>query len=82
VLYNLVNLDYLITKYDITTYSTINFYDPLSISFSGLDTTDQLIWWEQLLFGNRRSQLYINIVMGIVFSLHPMTMILGWFFLF
>jgi hypothetical protein len=77
-----VNLDYLITKYDVTTYSTITFYDPLGVAFSDLDTTEQLIWWEQLLFGNRRSHLYMNIIMAIVFSLHPMTMIIGWFFLF
>jgi hypothetical protein len=33
-LYNFVNLDYLIKKYDITTYSTITFYDPFFINFS------------------------------------------------
>lgn len=82
VLYNLVNLDYLITKYDIETYSTITFYDPIGIAGSDLDQTETLIWFEQLLFGNRRSQLYANIMMSIVFSLHPMTMVLGWFFLF
>jgi len=80
--YNLVNLDYLITKYDIETYSTITFYDPVGITASDLDSTETLIWFEQLLFGNRRSQLYANIMMSIVFSLHPMTMVLGWFFLF
>ena len=55
LIYNLVNADYLIKKYDITTYSTITFYDPLGISFSDETVVEQIIWWEQLVFGNRRS---------------------------
>lgn len=80
--YNLVNLEYLILKYDITTYSTITFYDPLGINLSEMDDINKLIYFEQLIFGNRRSMLYANIIMSIVLGLHPLTFIPSWFFLF
>ena len=82
LVYNLVNIDYLVNKYDVATYSTITFYDPLSIISSDLETTQQIIYYEQLLFGNRRSMLYANIMMSIVLALHPLTFIPSWFFLF
>ena len=82
LVYNLVNADYLIKKYDITTYSTITFYDPLGINFSNETMVEQIIWWEQLIFGNRRSQLYANIMMWFVLQLHPLTSMFAWFFLF
>ena len=81
-LYNFVNLDYLIKVYDITTYSTITFYDPLGISFSDLNQAEIVIYFEQLVFGNRRSMLYANIMMFLALAIHPLTFIPSWFFLF
>ena len=46
LVYNLVNIDYLVNKYDVATYSTITFYDPLSIISSDLETTQQIIYYE------------------------------------
>lgn len=35
-----------------------------------------------MLFGNKRSMLYANILMAAVLSLHPITFVISWFFLF
>lgn len=82
VFYNAVIFWWLYSKYDILTYSTIVFFDPISIFVSEEDFFAQLIWWEQLFFGNRRSALYVNFLMAIIFAAHPMTISLSWYFLF
>lgn len=80
--YAIVNLEYLVNKYDASSYSTIVFLNPLLVNFSSLDTVETVIWWEQFLFGNKRSALYGNLVMAFVLTLQPMTFMLSWWFLF
>lgn len=46
VIYAVVNLDYLVTKYDSTTFSTVVFLNPLLVNFSGLDEVETIVWWE------------------------------------
>jgi hypothetical protein len=79
--YSLTSFFYLVLRYDAGTYQGIPFYDPINIwEADNLDIYGQLIWWEQLLLGNKRSMLYANIMMGTVLSFHPMTFMLSWFF--
>jgi len=82
LIYNFVNLEWLVTHYDVSTYSTVTFRDPVTITFSELNATEQFVWWEQYLLGNKRSMLYANIMMSVVLALHPITFPFSWFFLF
>lgn len=80
--YALVNIDWILTNYSDETYSTIVFPNPLTVTSTHTEGLESLIWWEQLLFGPKRSMLYANILMFITLSLHPMTFIFAWFFAF
>ena len=83
LLYIVVNLDYLVNVYDQDSYNTIVFYNPVSILFDdNVDEAAAASYWLQLLFGNKRSNIWFNLLMAVVLSLHPVSFMFSWYFLF
>ena len=81
---NLLNLEYLLSKYGMSTlhYQTIIFLNPLTINFSTMELLQKIVWWRDFVFGNKKQNLYFNFLTGVAFSLHPLSLVLSTYYLF
>jgi len=60
----------------------MQFYTPANFIFAGKDTLGLILFAEQLLLGNKRLGMYNNIFLAIVLSLHPISFMFSWYYLF
>ena len=81
--YAVINSVYIQTRYDPTTYSTIQFGTFLNgFAAEGDDAwLEILVYLEQLLIGNKRLSLYNNLMMALALLVHPISLPFSFYFM-